>query len=90
MDLSECRLKINEIDDQMKELFLKRMEVVKGVAEYKIEHNMPIFDSSREESMKERLSKDTGDLKEYYLAFLGETIKQSKKYQEKIIDKTGN
>ena len=89
MDLNECRLKINEIDDQIKELFLKRMEVVKGVAEYKIEHNMPIFDSGREESMKQRLSKDTGELKEYYLAFLEETVKQSKKYQEKIIDKTG-
>ena len=49
MDLMECRKMINEIDDQMKELFLKRMEVVSNVALYKKENNMPIFDSKREE-----------------------------------------
>ena len=86
MDLIECRKQINEIDDEMKALFLKRMEVVKNVALYKIENNMPIFDASREASMKERLSADTGDMKEYYLAFLEETVKQSKEYQKKIID----
>ncbi len=86
MDLIECRNQINEIDDEMKALFLKRMEVVKNVALYKIENNMPIFDASREASMKERLSADTGDMKEYYLAFLEETVKQSKEYQKKIID----
>lgn len=39
----ECRKMINEIDDQMKELFLKRMEVVSNVALYKKENNMPIL-----------------------------------------------
>lgn len=87
MDLTECRKQINEIDDQMKALFLKRMEVVSEVAKYKIENNMPIFDSNREASMKERLSKDMGDMKDYYLAFLEEMLVQSKKYQEKIINK---
>lgn len=87
MDLTECRKQINEIDDQMKALFLRRMEVVSEVAKYKIENNMPIFDANREASMKERLSKDMGDMKDYYLAFLEEMLVQSKKYQEKIINK---
>ena len=86
MDLKECREEINEIDDQMKALFLRRMEVVSEVAKYKIENNMPIFDANREASMKERLSADTGDMKEYYLAFLEEMLVQSKNYQKKIID----
>ena len=47
---------------------------------------MPIFDANREASMKERLSADTGDMKEYYLAFLEEMLVQSKNYQKKIID----
>ncbi len=89
MDLSKCREEINKIDDQMKELFLKRMEVVSEVAKYKIENKMPIFDAKREESMKERLSSDTGDMKEYYLAFLEEMLVQSKNYQKKLIDKNG-
>lgn len=86
MDLKECREEINKIDDQMKALFLRRMEVVSEVAKYKIENNMAIFDASREASMKERLSVDTGDMKEYYLAFLEEMLVQSKQYQKKIIE----
>lgn len=86
MDLKECREEINKIDDQMKALFLRRMEVVSEVAKYKIENSMPIFDASREASMKERLSADTGDMKQYYLAFLEEMLVQSKNYQKKIID----
>mgnify|MGYP001024739761 FL=1 len=85
MDLMECRKMINEIDDQMKELFLKRMEVVSNVALYKKENNMPIFDSKREESMKKRLSKDTGEMKEYYLNFLEAMLIESKKYQEELL-----
>ena len=90
MDLKECREEINKIDDQMKALFLRRMEVVSQVAKYKIENNMPIFDANRETSMKERLSADTGDMKEYYLAFLEEMLFQSKNYQKVIIDENFN
>lgn len=85
MDLTECRNIINEIDDEMKQLFLKRMEVVSKVALYKKENNMPIFDSQREASMKERLSQDTGELKEYYLSFLESMLVESKKYQEALL-----
>lgn len=85
MDLMECRSIINEIDDEMKQLFLKRMEVVSKVAIYKKENNMPIFDSQREASMKERLSQDTGELKEYYLNFLESMLIESKKYQEALL-----
>lgn len=86
MDLTQCREEINKIDDQMKALFLRRMEVVSEVAKYKIENNMPIFDANREASMKERLSSDTGDMKDYYLAFLEEMLVQSKNYQKKLIE----
>ena len=86
MDLTQCREEINKIDDQMKALFLRRMEVVSEVAKYKIENNMPIFDATREASMKERLSSDTGDMKDYYLAFLEEMLVQSKNYQKKLIE----
>lgn len=86
MDLVQCREEINKIDDQMKALFLRRMEVVSEVAKYKIENNMPIFDANREASMKERLSSDTGEMKDYYLAFLEEMLVQSKNYQKKLIE----
>ena len=84
-DLNEARLRLNEIDDKMKSLFIERMNTVKDIALYKKENNLPIFDAKREEEMKERLSKDTGELKGYYLALLETILKESKEYQETII-----
>lgn len=84
-DLNEARLELNNIDDQMKSLFLKRMGIVKEIAIYKKENNMAIFDEKREKEMLDRLSKDTGELKEYYISFLNSILKESKSYQETII-----
>ena len=84
-DLNESRLIINEIDDEMKKLFLKRMETVKGVALYKKENNLPVFDESREASMKERLAGDLDEMKPYYLNFLEAILKESKDYQKAIL-----
>lgn len=84
-DLNEARLRLNDIDDKMKSLFIERMNIVKDIALYKKENNLPIFDAKREEEMKERLSKDTSELKEYYLGFLDAILKESKDYQETII-----
>ena len=69
----------------MKSLFIERMNIVKDIALYKKENNLPIFDAKREEEMKARLSKDTGELKEYYLEYLNAILKGSKGYQETII-----
>ena len=84
-DLNEARIKLNDIDDKMKTLFIERMNIVQDIALYKKENNLPIFDAKREEEMKERLSKDVGELKEYYLELLNTILKESKKYQEIII-----
>lgn len=84
-DLNEARIKLNDIDDKMKSLFIERMNIIQEIALYKKDNNLPIFDSKREEEMKERLSKDTGELKSYYNDFLNELLMLSKKYQETII-----
>ena len=84
-DLNEARLRLNDIDDKMKSLFIERMNIVKDIALYKKQNNLPIFDAKREEEMKERLSKDTGELKEHYLGYLNAILKESKDYQETII-----
>ena len=81
-DLNEARIKLNDIDDKIKSLFIERMNIIKDIALYKKQNNLPIFDAKREEEMKERLSKDTGELKEYYLELLNTILKESKKYQE--------
>ena len=48
MDIKELREQINEIDEKLVELFLKRMEVSAGVAAYKKERGLPVFDAARE------------------------------------------
>ena len=51
MDIKELREKINGIDNQISKLFLKRMELVRGVAEYKRDNNLPILDAAREQEI---------------------------------------
>ena len=48
MDLKEIRTQIDAIDKQMASLFQKRMELVKEVATYKAQNNLPIEDKNRE------------------------------------------
>ena len=43
MDLKELRNKIDETDEKILALFMERMEYCKGVADYKKEHNLPVF-----------------------------------------------
>ena len=42
-DLSDYRKEIDEIDHQLVPLFEQRMEVVRKVAAYKKEHNLPVL-----------------------------------------------
>ena len=51
MELKDIRKKINEIDKQMAKLFEERMQASSEVANYKKEHALPIFDSSREQEV---------------------------------------
>ncbi len=49
IDLAESRIKIDEIDRQMVELFEKRMELAMDIANYKKSVGKPIYDAAREE-----------------------------------------
>ena len=60
-DLQECRRKIDEIDNQMVELFEKRMKVCEEVAEYKIRTGKKVLDPERECAKLEEIRKNGGD-----------------------------
>lgn len=55
MNLDDLRKEINDIDGQMLQLFLKRMEVCKSIALYKKEHDLPILQEGREQQVIERV-----------------------------------
>ena len=52
--IDEARVKINEIDKKMVELFEERMKAVLDVLEYKKQHNLPVFDEKREIELIEK------------------------------------
>ena len=89
--LEEARLLINEIDKQMIDLYIKRMQAVKMVAEYKLENNIPVLDDSREAFLKEKNLRELNDadLERYYLEFFEGVLESSKDYQKKLIEKYG-
>lgn len=61
MDLQELRNQIDVTDQKILSLFLKRMELCKGVADYKKKHNMPVFQGGREQQVIDRIKKLTND-----------------------------
>ena len=85
--LQEARKIINEVDRQMAELFVRRMQAAEMVAQYKKNHGMPILDAAREEEVlrqgAERVSDDT--LRGYYTDFMRDTMAISRRYQQKLI-----
>ena len=86
-DLNEIRQKINEIDKSIRELFEKRMENVRAVAEYKAAHGLPIYDGSRESQVIERNAEllEDEELRPYYVSFLQDTMTVSRNYQDMIM-----
>ncbi|MGN0695128.1 MAG: chorismate mutase, partial [Oscillospiraceae bacterium] len=55
MDLTELRNQIDDIDEQILDLFVKRMDVCRKVADYKRENNLPIMQGGREEQVIKRI-----------------------------------
>lgn len=61
MDLQELRNNIDVTDEKILSLFMERMELCKGVADYKKQHNMPVFQGGREKQVIDRIKALTGD-----------------------------
>ncbi|MDE6128101.1 MAG: chorismate mutase, partial [Lachnospiraceae bacterium] len=55
MDLAELREQIDKIDEQIVALYEQRMDVCRGVAQYKIENGKKVFDRQRETEKLERV-----------------------------------
>lgn len=86
------REQIDKIDSEIIKLYEERMEVVKGVINYKIENNIPILDTNRESAMLEKNLKkiENEQLKKYYISVLQGFLKASKELQTDILNKTIN
>lgn len=82
-ELLKYRQEIDLIDIELKQLFLKRMSIIKKITDYKRENNIAITDITRETEMFHTLLIDINDNdKKYYKEFLSNIIKISKEYQK--------
>lgn len=87
MDIISAREKLDQIDAAMREAFIARMNVVAEVAQYKKEHDLPIFDPIREEAMKQKNGDliENSALRAHYIEFLTSLLTISKAYQSEIL-----
>lgn len=85
-ELLDLREKIDSIDKEIAKLFNERMKLIDEIIIYKTNNSLPIFSKSRENEIKENNSKFISEnYTNYYLDVLDSILKNSKKYQEKII-----
>ena len=91
-ELKQYRDQIDRIDREIARLFQDRMEVVQGVARYKLAHNMPVLDAKREKEVlaaKAELARNEAMRAD--LAALFENIMAiARRRQRKQIQETGN
>ena len=56
MELDEIRQSIDKLDDELLELFARRMKLCCDVADYKAEKGLPVFQGGREQEILKRIS----------------------------------
>lgn len=87
MELQEIRDEIRQIDEEMAELFCRRMEAVRKVAAYKNRRGLPVLDREQEARVidgRSALIKDP-ELRPFYIEFLKDVMKVSKHWQQYLI-----
>ena len=85
--LEKARILINEADKGIAELFCKRMDAARLVAEYKMERGLPVLDEARENAVIAKNSAliEDEELRAYYVNFIKYTMELSRSFQHKLI-----
>lgn len=86
--LLEARKEINSIDKELSALFIRRMDAVRRVAEYKAERGLPITDEQREAAVIAANSAlvEDDEIRSYYVNFLKYNIELAKQYQHRLMN----
>ncbi len=85
MELTDYRNQIDKIDDEILDLFLKRMDVAAKIAELKKSQSMTVTHKSREREILNRITENAGESMEDYAKVLFSTLFDlSRSYQSKL------
>ncbi len=86
MSLDELRKQIDEIDDKISDLYVKRMEICKQIGIEKANQGSSVNVAEREKAVINRITADKPDEMKRYLKLLYDTVFfQSKNYQGKFV-----
>lgn len=85
MDLVELRKQIDKIDSQLIPLLLDRMEVAKGVAQYKVDNGIPVLNEKREQEILDNVADKCGEQGEAIKTVFSSIMDASRALQHKII-----
>ena len=85
MDLLSLRKQIDEIDSQLIPLLMKRMDIAKEVAQYKIEYQIPVLNEEREKQILDGVAEKCGEQGEAIKTIFSATMDASRAIQHKLI-----
>ncbi len=85
MELSEIRKHIDEVDDQMLELFLRRMDLSEEVAAYKSAHHLPLLNRQREREILADVGTKAGGKERYAHRLFSTLFELSRARQAELI-----
>ena len=84
MDLNELRTQIDAIDENLVDLFVRRMNLSAQVADYKKANQMPIYVPARERQILQDVAKMAGpDMANYTRVLYSMLFELSRSYQSK-------
>lgn len=84
MEIAEIRKQIDHIDEQLLELFIRRMELSGEAAAYKQRHSLPLVNREREREVLAKAEQQAGDLEQYAYYLFSTLIELSKARQMEL------
>jgi len=95
MNLDDLRHEIDAIDEELVELFIKRMGLSLKVAEYKKENHLPVLNPEREREILNKVSdkvsaKAGAELDAYAKTFFNTLFDVSRSYQKLFLENARN
>lgn len=84
-ELQKLRQEIDEVDEQLIPLLVKRMRVSEAVADYKVKRGIPVLNEKREQEILESVEQRCGDLGNTIKTIYSATMDASRALQHKII-----
>lgn len=85
MDLLDLRKEIDNIDEQLIPLLLKRMSISEQVARYKVERGIPVLNAEREQQILDNVTAKCGAQGDTIKTVFSATMDASRALQHKII-----